>query len=171
MFMRLIALPSIAMSRNHYTKNDSGDYICSQKGCSYTAKNMNTMFYHLKKHGDSLPFKCSICSKQFLQKSTLENHRISQHATKEPETIFPCVIPGCDFSSLTKGNCRIHLLRKHMKEAVSTILEKKGECWGCSKCSSSFQNSTGFYYHAAGCLPETYVHAPFIRRGLGLPVL
>lgn len=58
-----------------------------------------------------------------------------------------------------------------MKEAVSTILEKKGDCWGCSKCSSSFQNSTGFYYHAAGCLPELYVRAPFIRKALGLSEL
>jgi len=58
-----------------------------------------------------------------------------------------------------------------MKEAVSSILQKKEDCWGCLKCSASFQNSTGFYYHAAGCLPEMYVRAPFIRRVLGLPPL
>lgn len=161
-------------SHYHYTKNKDGLFVCPHEGCTYAPQRlMQTMFYHLKKHEDALPFKCSVCKKEFLHKKTLENHQISQHADKKPakEELFQCPIPGCGFASLTKGNCRIHILRIHMKTTVNDYLEREGSVWRCTGCAEEFTNSTGFYYHVADCLPERAVSAPAIRRGLGLPPL
>lgn len=164
----------VQSTHNHYVKNSDGLFVCPHEGCTYAPQRlMQTMFYHLKKHEDALPFKCSTCKKEFLHKKTLENHMISQHADKTiaKGDMFNCPIPGCNFSSLTKGNCRIHILRIHMKAKVHEILDKTENGWNCTRCNHSFTNSTGFYYHAADCLPERLLSAPPIRKALGLPPL
>lgn len=95
---------------------------------------------------------------------------ISQHAEAKPANheTFKCPIPYCEFSSLTKGNCRIHVLRMHMKAKVQELLDRTDSLWKCKQCEETFTNSTGFYYHVAECLPPQLVSAPPIRKALGL---
>jgi uncharacterized C2H2 Zn-finger protein len=157
---------------NHYIKNEEGQYVCTAKGCSYTARLMQTMFYHLKKHEESLPFKCNVCRKEFLHKKTLENHMISQHANEKPprEQLFAC--PACDFASLQKGNLRIHFMRTHMRTESNKYLARDNEGnLSCSSCGECFKATTGFYYHVVDCVSPSCLSAPPVRKALGLPLV
>lgn len=155
----------------HYERNENGLFVCPFKGCQYALQRlMQTMHYHLRKHQENLPHVCNKCKKGFLHKKTLELHMIAQHNKKKPPTeeLFHCPIPGCSFNSLTKGNCRIHMVRIHMKAKVAEYLDRTDTLWKCKGCNVEFKNSTGFYYHVAECLPEKYLSAPPIRKALGL---
>ena len=131
-----------------YTKNDEGMFVCPN--CDAVKKNQNTMYYHMKKHEGKLPFECDICKKDFVQKSSLELHKLSKHKNlKEEVHDYECVFDNCKFTSLTKANRRIHCLRKHFQTEVDSIL---GDNLCCTNCTVSFQSSTAFIYHALSCI-------------------
>lgn len=140
-----------------YIKNDKGDFVCPH--CNVVKKNQNTMFYHIKKHGEQLKHICKSCKKQFLQKQTLELHIRSKHPDLiNEETInnkkFKCPYDNCEFSSLTKGNCLIHFIRVHCQDEVNSIMIKNNDTKTieCSKCHNEFNNSCSFYYHCKSCI-------------------
>jgi KRAB domain-containing zinc finger protein len=130
-----------------YIRNENGHFVCPN--CEVVKKNQNTMYYHMKKHEGKLPFECDICKKDFVQKSSLEVHKLSKHkaAKKEVET-FKCVFDNCEFESVTKANRRIHCLRKHFHDEVSKIMDDNN----CSRCNKTFQSQTAFYYHVSSCI-------------------
>jgi hypothetical protein len=132
-----------------YIKNDNGEFVCPS--CDIIKKNQNTMYYHMKKHEGKLQFECDICKKDFVQRSSLELHKISKHKNQPKEDMYPCVFDDCDSESLTKANRRIHCLRKHFKEEVGAILDTTSAT-SCTNCKESFQSLTAFYYHAADCI-------------------
>jgi hypothetical protein len=129
-----------------YIKNDNGDFVCPS--CDVVKKNQNTMYYHMKKHEGKLQYECDICKKDFVQKLSLELHKISKHNNPKKEDMYHCVFEDCDFESLTKANRRIHTLRKHFKDEVEHIMENNH----CVKCDITFKSHTAFYYHAADCI-------------------
>ena len=133
-----------------YIKNDDGYFVCPS--CDVIKKNQNTMYYHMKKHDGKLPFECDICHKDFVQKSSLELHKLSKHknnSSKNDDITYKCVFPNCDFESITKSNRRIHCLRKHFQKEISQIV---GENNSCNSCKKSFQSQTAFYYHVSSCI-------------------
>jgi len=130
-----------------YIKNESGEFVCPN--CNIVKKNQNTMYYHMKKHEGKLDFECSICSKEFLQKSSLSLHMLSKHKTQEVVDTYKCIVPECNFESLTKGNRRTHIMRKHFKVETDALLE---EHTGCSCCKESFPSTSAFYYHSINCV-------------------
>ena len=132
-----------------YIKNEQGWFVCPS--CNVVKQNQNTMYYHMKKHEGKLPFECSICKKDFIQKASLELHMLSKHKDKNVEKVdtFQCPFEGCEFKALTKANRRIHCLRKHFKNEITDIMEENNTC---STCKSSFLSNTAFYYHALGCI-------------------
>ena len=134
-----------------YIKNENGDFVCPS--CEVVKKNQNTMYYHMKKHEGKLPFECDICKKDFVQKSSLELHKLSKHKNvKDDINEYKCVFDECNFSSLTKANRRIHCLRKHFHTEVDSIL---GDNLSCTHCKETFQSSTAFIYHAPSCIRIT----------------
>jgi hypothetical protein len=136
-----------------YTKNDAGDFVC--QSCGIVHKNQNTMHYHMKRHEDKLDFECNICFKEFIQKRSLELHMLARHApenavdSKESVDKYKCVVEGCSFRSLTKGNRRSHCMRKHFKEETDALLEEHN---GCRVCKKEFPSSSAFYYHSINCI-------------------
>jgi KRAB domain-containing zinc finger protein len=131
-----------------YIRNESGHFVCPN--CEVVKKNQNTMYYHMKKHEGKLPFECDICKKDFVQKSSLEVHKLSKHKTVKKEVeMFKCVFVNCDFKSITKANRRIHCLRKHFHDEVSEIMDDNNNC---SNCNKTFLSQTAFYYHVSSCI-------------------
>ena len=133
-------------SVSKYIKNDEDEFVCPS--CDIVKKNQNTMYYHMKKHEGKLQFECDICKKDFVQRSSLELHKISKHKNTPKEEMFACVFDDCDSESLTKSNRRIHCLRKHFKEEIFAILDGTS----CTACKIEFKSLTAFYYHAANCI-------------------
>lgn len=130
-----------------YIRNENGHFVCPN--CDVVKKNQNTMYYHMKKHEGKLPFECDICHKDFVQKSSLEVHKLSKHKTAKKEVeMFKCVFDNCHFESVTKANRRIHCLRKHFHEFVDKIMDDNK----CSRCNKTFQSQTAFYYHVSSCI-------------------
>jgi hypothetical protein len=131
-----------------YIKNDQGMFVCPN--CNIVKTNQNTMYYHMKKHEGKLPFECDICNKDFMQKTSLELHKISKHNCKNNiNNNFKCIVSGCNFTAITKANRRIHCLRKHFKEEIDNISEEDNTC---SSCKKTFQSGSAFYYHAIHCI-------------------
>jgi hypothetical protein len=63
-------------------------------------------------------------------------------------------VAGCGFTATTWANRRIHFLRKHCKNEISTIRDENNVCKGCKK---HFNSSTAFIYHAGGCINGTQI--------------
>jgi hypothetical protein len=156
-----------------YQKNANGDYTCPH--CIYTAHNMSTMHYHLKKHSGVSNYVCMTCNKQFLQKQTLELHIHARHpeltstpkalpAAEKPAAattsikVHTCAVQGCEFSSLSKGNCRIHCMRIHYADYSNEYIARgqDGTCT-CTVCDTEFKSLTHAYYHMASCLTESSI--------------
>ena len=130
-----------------YIKNKNGEFVCPS--CSVVKKNQNTMFYHMKKHEGKLPFVCNICSKDFIQKSSLELHKLSKHTNeKDSDEFYACPHTNCSFKSLTKANTRIHIIRKHFNDEIEEI---EDELY-CLCCKKQYQSLTAFLYHAVACI-------------------
>jgi hypothetical protein len=132
-----------------YIKNEQGWFVCPN--CNVVKENQNTMYYHMKKHEGKLPFECDICKKDFIQKTSLELHKLSKHNNKDSNKIetFKCSFDGCKFGAITKANRRIHCMRKHFKNETDIILGDNNEC---NSCKTKFSSTTAFYYHAINCV-------------------
>jgi len=143
-------------AKTKYVRNNLGHFVCPT--CGEVKEKQNTMYYHMQKHKDSLPFACRYCKKQFLQKQTLDLHIRSKHADSSSETstssekLFECPFPSCTFSSLTKGNLRTHCLRTHFPEETDKLLQMKNEQITCTSCNKEFSSKGAFYYHCSDCI-------------------
>jgi uncharacterized Zn ribbon protein len=142
-----------------YIKDDEGNFVCPHPECGITKKNQNTMHYHMKKHEEQLTHVCKLCKKQFLQKQTLDLHVRSKHPEyssekDENKNKFSCTFKDCNFTSLTKGNCLIHCLRKHFQNEIKDIMftDEDTKIIYCNKCTNEFNSSSAFYYHCKGCI-------------------
>jgi len=136
------------MSSSKYIKNEQGWFVCPN--CNIVKEHQNTMYYHMKKHEGKLPFECDVCKKDFMQKTSLELHKISKHNyTNTNNNTYKCGVTGCNFTAITKANRRIHCLRKHFKEEIDRITGENNEC---RSCKNVFLSNTAFYYHAITCI-------------------
>ena len=138
-----------------YEKNADGEFVCIY--CGVTKRRQNTMRYHQLTHENELNHSCTICSKSFLQKQTLDMHMKSKHSEHcEEPAKYSCPFDNCAFTSLTKGNGIIHCLRIHCQEEIKEILEVNHETksLGCKGCEKTFASSCGFYYHVSHCLKQ-----------------
>jgi hypothetical protein len=101
----------------------------------------------MKNHEGKLPYECDICKKDFIQKRSLELHKL-RHADKKVKA-FKCCVDDCKFEANTKANRRIHCMRKHFKNETDKIL---GDNNDCTSCKTTFSSITAFYYHAIKCV-------------------
>jgi hypothetical protein len=140
-------------------------YVCPE--CGIHKKNQNTMHYHIKKHKMvnqennemNSTNSCKICKKNFLQKHTLDLHIRSKHPEfikSDPNLVdlkIKCPFDNCNFTSLTKGNCIIHVLRLHFTDEIGKIMIKEdSKNIKCANCYKNFSNTCGFYYHCKECV-------------------
>lgn len=129
-----------------YQRNANGDFVCPHCGKVVPKEKQNTMHYHLKKHSGDLPHECGTCGKKFAQKQSLELHIKWNH--KPTDEILECPVAGCNFTSTSWSNRRIHFLRKHCKDHIEEIQDGHT----CKACHKTFNSSTAFFYHAADCI-------------------
>lgn len=143
---------SQSQSQMQYQKNENGEFVCIY--CGVTKRRQNTMRYHQLTHENVLNHSCTVCSKSFLQKQTLELHMKSKHSDLCAKVEkFECPFESCAFSSLSRGNTIIHAYRRHCKEEIKDIMEQhEDKTITCKACDKSFPSSCGFYYHVGSCL-------------------
>jgi len=154
-----------ATSGSKYIRNNAGEYVCPH--CNKVTKNQNTMYYHIEmKHTQNLRFECTRCtvSRKFLQKSSYLHHLATVHADdpklkdKEKELIgedvnpvatvsYYCPHAGCEHSTHTKSNLKIHYARTHAKEWIPAYV--RGEA--CGTCNRAFPSSSAYLYHSIEC--------------------
>lgn len=141
--------------KTKYIRNEHGHFVCPT--CGEVKEKQNTMYYHMQKHKDALPFACRHCKKQFLQKQTLDLHIRSKHAdscsdTSSDTSVYECPFDGCQFSSMTKGNLRSHCLRVHFAEETTALLSTANDKISCTSCNKQFNSKGAFYYHCSDCI-------------------
>ena len=141
-------------SLSKYIKNEQGYFVCPN--CNIVKEKQNTMYYHMLKHEGKLPYECDICKKEFLQKTSLEVHKISKHKDQtKKENMYKCCFDNCSFEAVTKANRRIHVIRKHFKNEIDDIIDDNNSC---ASCKNHFQSTTAFYYHALSCIKTDDIH-------------
>ena len=140
-----------------YPKNQNGEYYCPH--CpNYTATRINTMLYHMKKHIGEYPHQCKFCDCKFNYYKPLEYHILSKHPEKVPKEVsthFQCPFDSCSYSASNQRDRRVHYIRKHCKQQLSTLLEKCDTGFVCTQCKREFKSRDMFCYHAIDCLPKT----------------
>lgn len=136
---------------SRYIRNEDGHFVCPT--CGIVKEKQNTMYYHMKRHEKELPHACKFCKKGFLQKQTLDLHIKSKHSSTTDKD-YECPFDGCEFSSHTKGNCKIHFFRTHCSEELDELLlvDKDNEIISCIACDREFKSLGLFYYHCGDCL-------------------
>jgi hypothetical protein len=135
-----------------YLKNKNGEYICSNANCNFIVKdkkNISTMFYHMKKHEGKLPYECAVCSKDFMQKKSLEIHKLTHTEQKD---LYKCPFKGCSYETIQKGNRITHCMRKHFIDEVDTISDDLSCNLSCKVCKKDFPSLPSFYYHCSSCI-------------------
>ena len=131
-----------------YVKNKNGEYICPSPNCNFTVKdkkNISTMFYHMEKHKGKLPYECNVCSKDFMQKKSLEIHKLTHTENKD---LYKCPFNGCSYETIQKGNRITHCMRKHFVDEIKLISDDLS----CKVCNKDFTSPPSFYYHSINCI-------------------
>lgn len=91
-------------------------YKCKFSGCDAAFAQGNALKNHERLHSNLKPYKCTICSKQFVQNTTLKTH-MAVHVGKK----VPCSWPGC-----LKKFARISFMKVHLRQVrKNTIIYVK----------------------------------------------
>lgn len=138
--------------------------------CDAVKDRQNTMYYHMSKCTGSTEHVCEHCDFITVQKRTLELHIQAKHP-EEAEDIpkqkeVCCPMKGCNYTSLTAGNLRVHFMRIHLADICKESVEKTDtnkHC--CTLCAKEFSNSTHYFYHIGPCLIE-YKQVNILQRRL-----
>jgi uncharacterized Zn-finger protein len=153
--------PAIAQpvkTTSKYMQDEHGLWICPH--CPERKNCRSTLFYHIRRHTGELPHICDVCDKGFNQKQTLDLHMQARHPAefKAQQTAqknrveYKCPFDGCDYTSISKGNRRVHVMRTHLAETTNLYCTKEDTgCYSCDICTEEFNSSTNFYYHIAEC--------------------
>lgn len=144
-----------------YQKNAQGQYVCPY--CHITKANMNTMYYHIKKHDPDLPFACKYCDAKFVYKQYLDLHYQSKHIQIQKEVSkHACPYPNCHFHSRLETNVRTHFMRIHCKDLVEP-LKSTTTCntLFCKNCVQDYASPTAFYYHVYDCATPSVSHPSY----------
>ena len=131
-----------------YIKNKNGEYICSSPNCKFIVKdkkNISTMYYHMEKQKGKLPYECNVCSKDFMQKKSLEIHKLTHTEQKD---LYKCPFNDCPYETIQKGNRITHCMRKHFTDEIKEIQDDLS----CKVCDKDFTSLSAFYYHAINCI-------------------
>jgi hypothetical protein len=146
------------MSTMHYhLKKHSGvtDYIC--KTCNKQFLQKQTLELHIHaRHPETLRFPKTVKLRDLKAAREAKAGGLALPAPPPPATsvkVHSCPVTGCEFTSLSKGNCRIHCMRIHYGTYSNAQLERgaDGTCT-CKVCSANFKSLTHAYYHMASCL-------------------
>ena len=78
-------------------------------------------------------------------------YKAQQNAEKK-RVVYTCPFEGCDYSSIAKGNRRVHVMRTHLAETTNLYCTKEDTgSYCCDLCAEDFNSSTNYYYHIAEC--------------------
>lgn len=160
------------MSTMHYhLKKHSGvsDYICTTCNKQFLQKQTLELHIHAR-HPDKL---LTVPVKRTIKLRNAAGEQTSGQALPpaDPPTtikVHTCPSKGCEFSSISKGNCRIHCMRIHYGDCSNEHISRgdDGTCT-CTLCDTEFKSLTHAYYHMATCLIESQIlpeaDAEFIR--------
>ncbi|CAI5645759.1 zinc finger protein 397 [Oreochromis niloticus] len=103
-------------------------YICSV--CNKNFRNKSILTRHMKTHTGEKPHSCSVCGKSFIQRSYLQTH-MNSHSGQKPHT---CSFCGKGFTQV--GNMNAHM-RIHTGEKPHS----------CNDCGKKFREKADLIKH------------------------
>ena len=150
------------MSTMHYhLKKHSGvtDYICTTCNKQFLQKQTLELHIHAR-HPEMVQVQVQKTIKFRDLKAAKEAGQALSLPVAPTSSIrlHTCPTKGCEFSSLSKGNCRIHCMRIHYADYSNEhIVRGEGGTCTCALCDEEFKSLTHAYYHMAACLTECQI--------------
>lgn len=151
------------MSTMHYhLKKHSGvtDYICTTCNKQFLQKQTLELHIHAR-HPETVqqPAQPTTIKLRDLRAAKAAGQALSLPvAATSSIRLHTCPTKGCEFSSLSKGNCRIHCMRIHYADYSNEhIVRGEGGTCTCALCDEEFKSLTHAYYHMASCLTECQI--------------
>ncbi len=150
------------MSTMHYhLKKHSGvtDYICTTCNKQFLQKQTLELHIHAR-HPEVIQAQAQAQKTVKLRdlKAAKAAGQALPAATVSSIKLHTCPVKGCEFSSLSKGNCRIHCMRIHYADCSNEHIVRgaDGSC-ACGLCDEQFKSLTHAYYHMATCLTAHHI--------------
>lgn len=118
--------------------------LCPVPGCGFEADFIKNLYCHMiSQHGHKGRYPCSLCSKSYHHKCTLDTHMKTAHADLSGKALYPC--EHCEFSSK-----KIHLLREHLFFSHNEMFLESGP-FVCEKvCYKNFMTEGELTEHMKG---------------------
>ena len=121
----------------HPAKNGEDILCCSL--CQTTFDEMEKLKEHMRKHWESLPFKCHVCSERYWTEKSLKRHLVKHEMRDKP---FACV--ECNSKYVHKRQLLLHIANVHSRD-------KTARKFPCDLCGRNFLRKCDLSKHAKKC--------------------
>lgn len=111
---------------------NNAPYVCDKKGCNKKFTDWSLMEKHQKKHEGKFEFKCTYCSKDFVQRKTLNQHLKKSHQISQEE------IDKIQKANETCSECGLVFKNSQKLSEHKAILHQMGDKFQCDFCGKIF---------------------------------
>ena len=139
------------LTRHKCTAPNDGSDILSCTICKTTFDEMDKLKDHMRKHWESLPYKCHVCSERYWTEKSLKRHLIKHETREKP---FACV--ECNAKYVHKRQLLLHMANVHSRDRAARK-------YPCDICGRNFLRKCDLTKHVKKCV-DLEEESPLLER-------
>ena len=139
------------LTRHHCGLTKSAQEILSCAICRTTFDEMDKLKEHMRKHWESLPYKCHVCSERYWTEKSLKRHLIKHETREKP---FACV--ECNAKYVHKRQLLLHMANVHSRDRAARK-------YPCDICGRNFLRKCDLTKHVKKCV-DLEEESPLLER-------
>ena len=139
------------LTRHQCAAPNDGSDILSCTICKTIFDEMDKLKDHMRKHWESLPYKCHVCSERYWTEKSLKRHLIKHETREKP---FACV--ECNAKYVHKRQLLLHMANVHSRDRAARK-------YPCDICGRNFLRKCDLTKHVKKCV-DLEDESPLLER-------